>query len=67
MIEKAEAIRCNVYSEIINEKYDFFSNNKTKESFLDYFEEVSRPSTTNGYLPSSTSVHSAMANVPLKS
>ena len=42
MIEKAEAIRCNIYSEIINEKYDFFSNKKTKESFLDYFEEVSK-------------------------
>src|SRR5574344_411702 len=45
MIEKAEAIRCNVYSEIINEKYDFFSNNKNKESFMDYLMKAKSLST----------------------
>src|SRR5574344_79701 len=40
LLEKAESIRCNVFSEIINEKYDFFSKDRTKESFLDYFEEL---------------------------
>ena len=42
MIEKAEAIRCNVYSEIINDRYDFFSKDRTKESFLVYFEDLAK-------------------------
>lgn len=40
MLEKAEAIRCNIFTEIINEKYNFFSKGRTKESFLDYFDDL---------------------------
>ena len=42
MLEKAEAIRCNIFTEIINEKYNFFSKGRTKESFLDYFDDLSK-------------------------
>lgn len=35
---KAERIRCKVYLEVMDEKYDFFRNDKMKESFLDYFK-----------------------------
>ena len=41
MLEKAEAIRCKVYAEIINERYDFFEPDKLKESFLDFFYRLS--------------------------
>lgn len=42
MMEKAEAIRCNIYTEIVDERYDFFSKGRTKESFVDYFNELSK-------------------------
>ncbi len=42
MLEKAEAIRCRVFSEVVNEKFDFFSKDKMKESFLEYFEKLAK-------------------------
>lgn len=39
MMEKAEAIRCRVYEQVVNERYDFFQPDKMKESFLDYLLE----------------------------
>lgn len=35
---KAERIRCKVYLEVMDEKYDFFRTDKLKESFIDYFK-----------------------------
>lgn len=39
VMERAEAIRCKVFIEVLNERYDFFSKDKLKASFLDYFKE----------------------------
>ena len=38
VLEKAEAIRCKIYLDIIDDKFDFFKKDKMKESFLAYFE-----------------------------
>lgn len=38
ILKKAEAIRCKLYIDIINDKYDFFDKSKLKDSFLDYFK-----------------------------
>ena len=46
ILEKAEQIRCNVYLEVLNERYGFFSNDKMKESFLPYFKEQLSKSNT---------------------
>ena len=40
MLEKAEAIRCRVFEQIVNERYDFFDNKKMKSEFLSYYREV---------------------------
>ena len=37
--EKAEALRCRRYEEIINERYEFFDRNKLNGSFIDYFKK----------------------------
>lgn len=39
MTEKAEAVRCNRFESIVNERYDFFDRNKLRGSFLDYFKK----------------------------
>jgi integrase len=39
IMEKAETIRSQVYVEVLNERYGFFSKDRMKESFLPYFEE----------------------------
>lgn len=39
ILDRAEAVRCKVYMDIIDERYDFFSADKMKESFIDYFKE----------------------------
>ncbi len=36
VMERAEAIRCKVFIEVLNERYDFSSKDKLKASFLDY-------------------------------
>ena len=38
LTEKAEALRCCRYEEIVNERYDFFDKNKLNGSFIDYFK-----------------------------
>lgn len=38
LTEKAEAMRCRRYEEIVNERYDFFDKNKLNGSFIDYFK-----------------------------
>lgn len=38
ILVKAERIRCKVYLEVMDEKYDFFRTDKLKESFIDYFK-----------------------------
>lgn len=40
ILAKAEAIRCKVFIEVINEKYDFFNRDRLKEDFLQYFREM---------------------------
>ncbi len=42
LTEKAEAMRCRRYEEIVNESYDFFDGRKLKGSFIDYFREHAR-------------------------
>lgn len=37
--EKAEALRCRRYEEIVNERYEFFDRNKLNGSFIDYFRK----------------------------
>lgn len=37
--EKAEALRCRRYEEIVNERYEFFDKNKLNGSFIDYFKK----------------------------
>lgn len=39
ILSKAEAIRCRVFIDVINEKYDFFNQDRLKEDFLIYFKE----------------------------
>lgn len=39
MTEKAEAVCCNRFESIVNERYDFFDRNKLRGSFLDYFKK----------------------------
>ena len=39
MSEKAEALRCRRYEEIVNERYEFFDKNKLNGSFIDYFRK----------------------------
>ncbi|EGQ13808.1 transposon integrase, partial [Prevotella dentalis DSM 3688] len=46
IMEKAETIRIQVYLEVLNERYGFFSKDKMKESFLPYFEEQLRKTNT---------------------
>lgn len=36
--EKAEAMRCRRYEEIVNERYEFLDRNKLNGSFIDYFK-----------------------------
>ena len=38
LTEKAEALRCRRYEEIVNERYEFFDRNKLNGSFIDYFK-----------------------------
>lgn len=38
MLQKAEAMRCRVYEEVVNERFEFFSQNKMKGDFLAYYE-----------------------------
>ncbi len=40
ILSKAEAIRCRVFIDVINEKYDFFNQDRLKEDFLIYFKEM---------------------------
>ncbi len=40
ILAKAEAIRCKVFIDVINEKYDFFNQERLKEDFLEYFKAV---------------------------
>lgn len=42
ILRKAEAIRCKLYIDVINEKYEFFDKDKMKGSFLEYFREKIR-------------------------
>ena len=40
MLEKAEAIRCRVFSEVIDDRYDFFNKNKLRGDFLAWYREL---------------------------
>ena len=40
MIEKAEAIRCRVFAQVVNENYEFFDKSALKSDFLQYYREV---------------------------
>ena len=40
MTEKAEAIRCRRYNDIINERYDFFDRKRLKGDFLAYYHKL---------------------------
>ena len=40
ILAKAEAIRCKVFIEVINEKYDLFNQDRLKEDFLAYFKNI---------------------------
>ncbi len=40
LTEKAEALRCRRYEEIVNERYDFFDQKKLQGSFVDYFKKM---------------------------
>lgn len=42
LTEKAEALRCRRYEEIVNERYEFFDKNKLNGSFIDYFRTYAR-------------------------
>ncbi|MCD8282539.1 MAG: site-specific integrase, partial [Prevotella sp.] len=42
LTEKAEAMRCRRYEEVVNERYDFFDSRKLSGSFIDYFKEHAR-------------------------
>ena len=39
ILAKAEAIRCKVFIEVINEKYDFFNQDRLKENFC-HFRQI---------------------------
>lgn len=39
MTEKAEAIRCRRYADIVNERYDFFDKHRLKGDFLEFFRK----------------------------
>ena len=40
ILAKAEAIRCKVYIDVLDEKYDFFNRDRLKEDFLEYFRNM---------------------------
>ena len=40
ILAKAEAIRCKVYIDVLDEKYDFFNRDRLKEDFLGYFRNM---------------------------
>lgn len=40
MTEKAEAIRCLRYNDIVNERYDFFDRKRLKGDFLAYYHKL---------------------------
>lgn len=54
MTEKAEAVRCNRFESIVNERYDFFDRNKLRGSFLDYFKRKQTRRTPSGRMCTST-------------
>lgn len=63
--EKAEALRCRRYEEIVNERYEFFDRNKLNGSFIDYFKNMPGRRTHAMSMPSCTSASSRAANAPL--
>lgn len=40
MMEKCEAIRCRVFEEVVNDRYEFFSQRKMKGDFLAYYKKL---------------------------
>lgn len=42
MSEKAEAIRCQRFESIVNDRYDFFDRHKLKADFLEYYRKQLR-------------------------
>ena len=40
MLEKAEAIRCRVFGEVIDERYDFFNKNRLRSDFLAWYKKL---------------------------
>lgn len=63
--EKAEALRCRRYEEIINERYEFFDRNKLNGSFIDYFKKYAGKRTHAMSRRSCTSTVLQAANAPL--
>ena len=62
--EKAEALRCRRYEEIVNERYEFFDKNKLNGSFIDYFKKYAGKKNSMNRR-SCTSTVLQVANVPL--
>ena len=63
--EKAEALRCRRYEEIVNERYEFFDRNKLNGSFIDYFKKYAGKKNSRYEQASCTSTCSQAANAPL--
>jgi site-specific recombinase XerD len=42
MLQKAEAVRCRVFEEVVDDRYGFFNKGKLEEDFLAYFRELLR-------------------------
>lgn len=42
MMEKAESIRCQVFTDVVNERYGFFKKSIYKESFVKFFEKLAQ-------------------------
>lgn len=42
MMEKAESIRCQVFADVVNERYGFFKKSIYKESFVKFFEKLAQ-------------------------
>ena len=66
ILAKAEAIRCKVYIDVLDEKYDFFNRDRLKEDFLGYFRNIVNRNYVKCDAAISISRNSVKANVHLR-
>ncbi len=66
MSEKAEAIRCQRFESIVNDRYDFFDRHKLKADFLEYYRKQLRKHDQKWEFVYHHFTTSFMANVLLK-